>query len=45
PLLDLFGRFDAKTVLESGSGRVMARVVREQVGGETTRGNYKESQK
>jgi hypothetical protein len=45
PLLDLFGRFDAKTVLEAGSGRMMARVVREQVGGETTRGNYRESQK
>jgi hypothetical protein len=41
PLLDLFGRFDAQTLLESGSGRVMARVVREQVGGETTRGNLR----
>jgi hypothetical protein len=34
PLLDLFGRVDANTVLESDRGRVMARVVREQVGGE-----------
>ena len=36
PLLDLFGRVDAKTVLETDRGRVMARVVREQVGGEET---------
>jgi hypothetical protein len=34
PLLDLFGRVDANTVLETERGRVMARVVREQVGGE-----------
>ncbi len=36
PLLDLFGRVDAKTLLETERGQVMARIVREQVGGETT---------
>jgi hypothetical protein len=36
PLLDLFGRLDAKTLLETERGRVLAKVVREQVGGETT---------
>jgi Glycosyl hydrolase family 63 C-terminal domain len=34
PLLDLFGRVDAKTLLETERGRVFARVVSEQVGGE-----------
>jgi hypothetical protein len=34
PLLDIFGRVDAKTLLESERGRVFARVVTEQVGGE-----------
>ena len=34
PLLDIFGRVDAKTLLETERGRVLARVVREQVGGE-----------
>jgi hypothetical protein len=34
PLLDIFGRIDAKTVLETERGRVFARVIREQVGGE-----------
>ena len=34
PLLDLFGRLDAKTLLETERGRVFARVVTEQVGGE-----------
>jgi hypothetical protein len=34
PLLDLFGRIDAKTVLDTKRGQVIARVVREQVGGE-----------
>jgi hypothetical protein len=34
PLLDLFGRVDAKTLLESERGSVMARVIRAQVGGE-----------
>jgi hypothetical protein len=34
PLLDLFGRVDAKTLLEAERGSVLARVVREQVGGE-----------
>jgi hypothetical protein len=33
-LLDLFGRVDAKNVLETERRRLMARVVREQVGGE-----------
>ncbi|WP_250491274.1 MGH1-like glycoside hydrolase domain-containing protein [Caballeronia sp. INML2] len=36
PLLDLFGRVDAKTMLETDRGRVMTRLVREQVGGEDT---------
>lgn len=34
PLLDLFGRVDAKTVVEAERGRLFAKVVREQVGGE-----------
>ncbi|MGE5307232.1 MAG: MGH1-like glycoside hydrolase domain-containing protein, partial [Alphaproteobacteria bacterium] len=34
PLLDLFGRLDAKSLLESERGRIIARVVSEQVGGE-----------
>jgi hypothetical protein len=34
PLLDLFGRVDAKTLLESERGSVLARVIMEQVGGE-----------
>jgi hypothetical protein len=38
PLLDLFGRFDAKTVLETDGHRLAARLVREQVGGEKTDG-------
>jgi hypothetical protein len=33
-LVDLFGRVDAKSVLESERALIMARVVREQVGGE-----------
>ena len=33
PLLDLFGRLDAKTLLETERGRVAARLIREQVGG------------
>jgi len=36
PLLDLFGRLEAKTLLETERERVFARVVREQVGGEQT---------
>ena len=36
PLLDLFGRFDAKGVLETERARLFDRVVREQVGGEQT---------
>ena len=35
PLVDLFGRLDAKSVLESERELLHARVVREQVGGET----------
>jgi hypothetical protein len=38
PLLDIFGRIEAKTLLESERGSVLARVVREQVGGEMTVG-------
>jgi hypothetical protein len=38
PLLDLFGRLDAKTLLETERGRVIARLVTEQVGGEKTDG-------
>ena len=38
PLLDLFGRLDAKTLLETERGRVIARLVTEQVGGERTDG-------
>jgi hypothetical protein len=34
PLLDLFGRVDAKTQLETERGQVMAKLVAEQVGGE-----------
>ena len=34
PLVDLFGRVDAKSILESERALLMARVVREQVGGE-----------
>jgi hypothetical protein len=34
PMLDLFGRFDAKAFLETDRGRLMSRLVREQVGGE-----------
>ena len=34
PLLDIFGRLDAKTLLETERGAVMARLVREQVGGQ-----------
>ena len=37
PLLDLFGRVDAKTLLEVERGSILARVVREQVGGEPAR--------
>jgi hypothetical protein len=35
PLLDLFGRLDAKSVLETERGRILARVITEQVAGET----------
>ena len=38
PLLDLFARVDAKSLLESERGDVMARIIREQVGGQTTGG-------
>ena len=36
PLLYLFGRLDAKTVLETDQRSMVARVVREQVSGEET---------
>jgi hypothetical protein len=35
-LLDIFGRYEAQTVLETEHGRLVSRVVREQVGGEQT---------
>jgi hypothetical protein len=35
-LLDLFGRVDAKTMLETDRGRVVSHLVREQVSGEDT---------
>jgi hypothetical protein len=38
PLLDLFGRVDAKTALEIDRARVMSQVVRGQVGGKETGG-------
>jgi hypothetical protein len=38
PLLDLFVRLDAKTLLETERGRVIARIVSEQVGGARTGG-------
>ena len=38
PLLDLFGRFDAKTLLETERSRLEAWFIREQVGGEKTAG-------
>jgi hypothetical protein len=38
PLLDIFGRVDAQSVLESERGSLQQRLVREQVGGEGTRG-------
>jgi hypothetical protein len=38
PLIDLFGRLDAKTLLETERGRVHARLIAEQVGGEKTGG-------
>jgi hypothetical protein len=34
PLMDIFARLDAKTALETERGRVMAKVIREQVGGD-----------
>ena len=34
PLLDIFGRIDAKSLLETERGRLVTRLVREQVGGE-----------
>ena len=37
PLLDLFGRVDARTLLEVERGSVLARIVREQVGGDPGR--------
>jgi hypothetical protein len=37
PLLDLFARVDAKTLLETEHGSVLAKIVSEQVRGEGTR--------
>ena len=42
PLLDMFGRVDAKTLLETERGRVMARIISEQVGGEALAREVKE---
>jgi hypothetical protein len=36
PLLDLFGRVEAKTLLETERDNVLAKMIREQVGGELT---------
>jgi hypothetical protein len=36
PILDIFGRLDAKTVLETERGHLFDRLVKEQVGGEQT---------
>ena len=36
PLVDFFGRVDAKALLEIESARLFAKVVREQVGGQQT---------
>jgi len=36
PLLDIFGRFDAKTTLEVDRGHMFDRLVKEQVGGKST---------
>jgi len=38
PLVDLFARVDAQTLLETEHGRVIAKVIREQVGGEEMSG-------
>ena len=38
-LMDIFGRVDAKRLLETERGRVLARLVKEQVAGEATAGN------
>jgi hypothetical protein len=36
PLLDIFGRVDAKSLLETERSKTVARIIREQVGGEQT---------
>jgi hypothetical protein len=33
-LLDMFGRLDAKTIMESERGRTLSRIMKEQIGGE-----------
>jgi hypothetical protein len=38
PLLDIFGRLDAKRLLESERGALYAKVIKEQVGGVATAG-------
>ena len=40
PLLDLFGRVEAKALLERERGSVLARVISEQVGGDPSRKTY-----
>ncbi len=37
PLLDIFGRVDAQSLLETERSRVLTRVIKEQVGGEQTK--------
>jgi hypothetical protein len=39
PLLDIFGRIDAKTLLETDRARLFTKIAREQVGGEKTKGD------
>ena len=38
PLLDIFGRVNAKDLLETERGRLQSRIIREQVSGEQTKG-------
>ncbi|HEU5462597.1 MAG TPA: hypothetical protein VFV82_00625, partial [Candidatus Binatia bacterium] len=38
PMLDIFARLDGKTFLETERGRVFARMVQQQVGGEAAAG-------
>jgi hypothetical protein len=40
PILDIFGRLDAKSLLETERGTLVTRIVREQVGGEAAGRRY-----